>query len=477
MLHKKIGLFLAPLAFVILLMIPAPEPLSSEAWKVLALAAFMLIWWVTEAVPLAVAALLPMILLPMLGVQDMKTAAAPYANPIVFLFMGGFMLAVAMERWNLHRRIALNIVRLVGTNANRIVLGFMLATALLSMWISNTATTIMMLPIATSVIQLLTKDTAQYPEKGIRNFALTLMLGIAYAANIGGTATLIGTPPNVVFAGFMSETYNLEISFATWMLMALPLAAVLLMITYFVNVRLLFPNHLGRFSGAADLIKREVDRLGTLSVGEQRTLIVFVCTALAWIFRRQLNTLLPEPVLSDAGIALIATVALFVIPTNFDKNEYIIEWKDTAKLAWGILLLFGGGLSLAAALADVGLIELVGKQFVGLQDASLLVIIGLAAISLFLTEIMSNVALVTVFLPVVAGIADAADIAPLEVTIPVTLAASYAFMLPMSTPPNAIVFASGKLSVSSMVRAGIILNLIAILLISLVAYWVLPLLF
>ncbi len=477
MLHKKIGLFLAPVVFGILLLISPPAPLSQEAWGVLALAAFMLIWWVTEAVPLAVAALLPMILLPMLGVQTMKEAAAPYANPIVFLFMGGFMLAVAMERWNLHRRIALNIVGFVGTNANRIVLGFMLATALLSMWISNTATTIMMLPIATSVIQLLTSEDGKYPAKGIRNFALTLMLGIAYAANIGGTATLIGTPPNVVFAGFMSETYNLEISFATWMLFALPLAAVLLVITYFVNVRLLFPNGLGQFSGAADLIKSEVQRLGKLSKGEKRTLVIFVCTALSWIFRAQLNQFFPFLALSDATIALIATIALFVVPVNFDKTEYILEWKDTSKLAWGILLLFGGGLSLAAALAKVGLIELVGQQFSGLENTSFLVIIGLAAISLFLTEIMSNVALVTVFLPVVAGIADAANIAPLEVTIPVTLAASYAFMLPMSTPPNAIVFASGKLSVSNMVRAGIILNLIAILLISVVAYWVLPLLF
>lgn len=477
MLHKKIGLFLGPVVFAIFLLLPAPLPLSAAAWKALALAIFMLIWWVTEAVPLPVTALLPMILLPMLGIQNLKTAAAPYANPIVFLFMGGFMLAVAMERWNLHRRIALNIVKAVGTNANRIVLGFMLATAALSMWISNTATTIMMLPIAVSVVELLTLDEDKYPKKGIRNFALTLMLGIAYAANIGGTATLIGTPPTVVFAGFMSETYSMEISFAAWMLMAMPLVVALLFITYLVNVRLLFPNHLGQFAGATDLIKREVERLGAFSVGEKRTLIVFACTALAWIFRRQINLLLPEPVLSDAGIALIATVALFVVPTNFERNEYILEWQDTSKMAWGILLLFGGGLSLAAALAEVGLIQLVGQQFAGMENANLVVIIGLAAISLFLTEIMSNLALVTVFLPVVGGIADAAGIAPLEVTIPVTLAASYAFMLPMSTPPNAIVFASGRLSVSNMVQAGIILNIIAILLIGLVAYWMIPLLF
>jgi sodium-dependent dicarboxylate transporter 2/3/5 len=472
-LSKKIGLFLGPLLFAVLLLLPAPAVLSSEAWRVIALAAFMLVWWVTEAVPLPVTAILPMTLLPMIGVMDMKTAAAPYASPIVFLFMGGFMIALAMERWGLHRRIALNIVRLTGTNANGIILGFMLATAALSMWISNTATTVMMLPIALSVIDLLTKNRQEYPRQNIRFFALSMMLGIAYAANIGGTATIIGTPPNVVFAGFIRETYNMEVSFSSWMMIGLPFALIMLFATYLFIVKFLYRNGLGTFEGAASLIVEEVQKLGAMSRGERLTLWVFGLTAFSWIFRTTITKVLPGLSLSDAGIAMLATVALFIVPVDFKKGKYILDWEDTTKLPWGILLLFGGGLSLAAALYETGIIDLIGSQFEGLDRAGLLIILGLTAISLFLTEIMSNVALVAVFLPVVGGIAVGAGIDPLKVCIPVTLAASCAFMLPMSTPPNAIVFASGHLKVSEMVRTGFLLNILAIVLTALLATYML----
>lgn len=478
---KKIGLFLAPLLFLILLLIPAPEALGTDAWKVLAIAAFMLIWWVTEAVPIPVAALLPLILLPLLGVMDIKTAAAPYANPIVFLFMGGFMLALAMERWNLHRRIALNIVRLTGTNANGIIFGFMLATALLSMWISNTATTVMMLPIAVSVIQLLAKDEQTNRSKGMRSFAVTMMLGIAYAANIGGTATIIGTPPNSVFAGFIKETYDYDVSFAKWMLLGVPFAVVLILITYFFLVKFLYPNRLGRFAGAQTLINQEVEKLGKLSRGETLVLLVFLLTALCWMGRVPMNNFFEENgipiVLSDAGIAMVATVSLFVIPQDLKFDNFILEWKDTEKLPWGILLLFGGGLSLAAALSSTGIIDLIGSQFKTTSSTGFLIILGLTSISLFLTEIMSNVALVTIFLPVVGGIAIGIGIDPLLMTIPVTLAASCAFMLPMSTPPNAIVFASGHLTVAQMVRAGLVLNVLTIIFIAVLSNWIIPFLF
>ncbi len=463
---KKVGLFLGPLLFAALLSFPAPAFLEGAAWRVLAMAVWMLAWWITEAVPLPVTALLPVLLLPLLGVMNMREAAAPYANPVVFLFMGGFMIGLAMERWSLHRRIALNIVRLTGARADGIILGFMLATAAMSMWISNTATTIMMLPIALSVVGLLQDRVGVRSEKGIRAFALSMMLGIAYAANIGGTATIIGTPPNVVFAGYMREVFDYEVGFARWMIVGLPLAAVLLALTYLIIVKLLYPNRLGEFEGAGELIRQEIRALGPLSTGEQRTLIVFIATALCWILRSNINRLLPNLELSDAGIALLATVALFVAPVDYRRGQFVLRWEDTEKLPWGILLLFGGGLSLASALAKTGIVDLIGTQFAGLGNAGFFIILGLTAVSLFLTEIISNVALVTIFLPVVGGIAQGAGISPFLICVPVTLAASFAFMLPMSTPPNAIVFASGHLTVPQMMRAGIILNILAILLVA-----------
>ncbi|MFT5765091.1 MAG: sodium-dependent dicarboxylate transporter 2/3/5 [Saprospiraceae bacterium] len=478
---KKIGLFLAPLLFLIILLLPAPELLGEPAWKVIAIAVFMLVWWITEAVPIPVASLLPMVLLPLLGVMDIKTATAPYANPIVFLFMGGFMVALAMERWNLHRRIALNIVKITGTNANGIILGFMLATALLSMWISNTATTVMMLPIAVSVIDLLSNNRSDNTGKGMRNFAIAMMLGIAYAANIGGTATIIGTPPNSVFAGFVLETYGYEISFAKWMLLGVPFAALLLGLTYSFLVKIFYPNRLGKFEGAQELIEEEVTKLGRLSREEKLVLIIFLSTALCWMMRVPINSLfkfIDLPIaLSDTGIALIATISLFIVPRDLKFGEFLMEWKDTEKLPWGILLLFGGGLSLAGALSATGVIDLIGSQFEAAESTGFLIILGLTAVSLFLTEVMSNVALVTIFLPVVGGIAIGTGVDPIYLMIPVTLAASCAFMLPMSTPPNAIVFASGHLTVMQMVRAGIILNLLSILLIAVLAKWIIPLVF
>lgn len=476
---KRIGLVLGPIVFLIILMLPAPAPLEANAWRVIAMGAFMLIWWITEAVPLPVTALLPMVLLPVLGISSIKVATAPYANPIVFLFMGGFMIAIAMERWNLHRRIALNIVRITGTNANRIVLGFLLATGALSMWISNTATTVMMLPIATSVIDLLTQGDQpnNYSPKQIRNFALTLLLGIAYAANVGGTATIIGTPPTVVFVGFMKDTYDIDVSFAKWMVLGFPFAVIMIGVIYWVLVKLLYPNGMGKFEHAQQLIKDELQALGKLSKGEKRILVIFLSTALAWIIRQPLNNLLPAIEISDTLIAIAATIVLFVVPVDDEKGQHVLDWKATERLPWGILLLFGGGLSLAAALQQTGLIGLVGEQFEAVAATTFLILLGLTAVSLFLTEVMSNLALVVVFLPVVGGIAMGLNIPPILYCIPVTLAASCAFMLPMSTPPNAIVFASGHLRIPEMMKAGIVLNTIVIILIALMAKFILPLVF
>jgi len=339
----------------------------------------------------------------------------------------------------------------------------------------------MMLPIAFSVIQLLNKSNVDSAGKGMRNFAIAMMLGIAYAANIGGTATIIGTPPNSVLAGFLSETYNYEVSFAKWMILGVPFATLLIGLTYAFLVKFLYPNRLGKFEGGKELIEQEVEKLGSISRGEKLVLIIFLSTALCWMTRVPLNTFfkyLELPlVLSDAGIAMLATIFLFVVPTDLRFEKFVLEWKDTEKLPWGILLLFGGGLSLAGALSATGLIDLIGKQFQAAENTGFLIILGLAAVSLFLTEIMSNVALVTIFLPVVGGIAIGTGLDPLYLMIPVTLAASCAFMLPMSTPPNAIVFASGHLTVMQMVRAGVILNVLAILLIAILSRWIIPLVF
>lgn len=382
-----------------------------------------------------------------------------------------------MERWNLHRRIALNIVGWTGTNADGIILGFMLATGFLSMWISNTATTLMMLPIALSVVGLLVHRRPDAGTKGVRNFSLCLMLGIAYAANVGGVATLIGTPPNVVFKGILKKNFDIEVSFLDWSLVALPFTVVMLFATYFFLVKILYPNGLGRFQDARRVIDEEVEKLGKPSTGEKRTLAIFVSTALLWIFGALLNEVNPWFKISDEIVALLAAVAMFVVPVNFKKGEFVLEWQHTEKLPWGILLLFGGGLSLAGAMASTGIVDLIGQQFAGVQNAKFLVILGLAAVSLFLTEVMSNVALVSIFLPVVGGVAVAAGIEVTHLALPVTVAASCAFMLPMSTPPNAIVFASGYVSISQMVKAGLVLNLITILLVAVIARTLLPLVF
>lgn len=471
---KSIGRFLGPLLFLILLLVPPPENFTPEAWKVIAMAVFMLTWWVSEAVPLPVTALLPVLLLPVMDVMPFRIAAAPYASDIVFLFLGGFLLALAIEKWNLHRRIALNIVKRTGTGSNRIVLGFMLATALLSMWISNTAAAVMMLPIATSVVSLLARDEDSNTV-GLRKFALVMMLGIAYSANIGGTATLIGTPPNIVMAGILETNHNIQVGFLDWMKIGVPFAAVLLFLSYFLLVKVLHRNHWNALSDAGEVIQKELWAMGKRSTQENRVLIIFVGTALLWVFRKFINTHNPWFELTDSGIAIFAGIILFVVMAGKGHEGSLLQWKDTKNLPWGILLLFGGGLSLANALNHVGLIDDIGQLFAHMETTNLIwIVLGLATVSLFMTEFMSNVALTSVMIPVVAAIALGLGADPLEFAIPVTLAASCAFMLPMSTPPNAIVFASNRIRVAQMVRAGIVHNLVTILLIWLFCSFFLP---
>lgn len=457
---KSIGLFTGPVLFIFLSQLES-ETLSPSAVSVLAVAAWMVTWWISEATPMAVAALLPIVLFPALGIFSLSEATAPYSSPIIFLFMGGFFLALGLEEHGLHRRIALNLVKLTGTSANGIILGFMLATAFLSMWISNTASAIMMLPIATSITALIQHSVSD--KKGFKYFALALMLGIAYSANIGGMATIIGTPPNVVFVGYAEQLLNIEIDFSKWLLIGVPISAVLLLITFFVLTKVLYRNNLGTMTAASDLIDNEIKNLGMMSRNEKMVATIFGLTASMWIFKQPLNALFGSSILNDTATAMIGGILMFAVPTNIRKGKFLLSWKATERLPWGILLLFGGGMTLAKGMETTGLINIIADVVAENPMSTLFVYIILVGSMLFLTELMSNVALATVYIPVVIGVANGLGLNPLLLAIPVAMAASCAFMMPVSTPPNAIVFSSGHINIKYMIKAGFILNIISIL--------------
>jgi sodium-dependent dicarboxylate transporter 2/3/5 len=475
-LSKKIGLLLGPILFLIVVNSPDLLEGKETANAVIATALWMVVWWITEAVSISVTALLPLILFPLLNVMNINNVGANYGSPIIFLFFGGFVLALALEKVNLHKRIALNIIRITGTTPNKVVLGFMIATASLSMWISNTASTVVMLPIAMSVIGLLINDDDGF-TKSDRNFALSVMLGIAFSANAGGIATVIGTPPNSVLIGLLENEYNIEISFLKWMTLGLPFSIILLAICYVVLVKWMFPNKQLQFKASKEVITQELSKLGPTSGKEKMVLAIFGVTVFLWIFRTVINGIFPSLGLSDTIISMMAAVSLFAIPYNLKKGDSIIKWNDTHKLAWGILILFGGGLALANGMSSSGLVDVVSNA-IATSEISILFTAGLLILlMLFMTELMSNVALVAVLAPVVAGIAIGLNIPMLHLLIPVTIASSCAFMLPMATPPNAIVFASGYIEVHQMARVGIILNLISVVLLVLMFQFVIPLLF
>lgn len=462
---KTIAFLTGPVIFLLILNTVEIEGLNGSAIQVIAVAAWMVIWWIAEAVPLPITALLPLILFPVLDVFSTAEAATPYANPIVFLFMGGFLIALAMEKRNLHKRIALNIIRVTGTHANGIILGFMVATAFLSMWISNTATAVMMLPIALSVVDLL-QDTKKggIPSEGYRRFALSLMLGIAYGANIGGTTTIIGTPPNVVFVGYMQEFYQRDMEFGRWLYVGIPVCITLLTITYLLMTKVLFPHGLKKLAGSDQLIKDKLLELGPMSRAERLVAVIFFLTAACWIFQSGINNLLGGAYLDNTIVAMGGGVLMFIVPVSLKKQQFVLDWKSTEHLPWGILLLFGGGLCLAKGMESSGIVQLVGDKIAGSSELSLwLLLLLLVTFTLFMTELMSNVALTVIFLPVVLGIADGLEVNPLYLAIPVTLAASCAFMMPISTPPNAVVFSSGHIRMFDMVKAGFFLNLISVL--------------
>lgn len=466
---KRIGLFIGPLLFTLAYIFVPVEFISPNAYKVLALATWMVSWWVTEAVPFPVTALLPLILFPLLGVMPISESAAPYANPIIFLFMGGFFIALALEKHKLHERIALNLILVTGTSGNGIILGFMMATALISMWISNTATAMMMLPIALSVIKLVIPNTEIVKDgtlPGERNFALGLMLTVGYAATLGGLATIIGTPPNVVFVGLLQDFYGEQISFGKWMLVGVPVSLILLVSNYLIVTKILFPNKLDTVKGSDKLIKTKLDELGQLRKEEKFVLIIFGLTSFFWIFQQLINTyIFGSSILNDTNIAMAGGLLMFVIPVELKKLKFLLDWYDTKNIAWGILLLFGGGLCLAEGLDNTGIIQTIGHWIAGQNDFNIWFILALIAIGVALSELMSNVALVNIFIPVIFGIAQGLNVNPILLALPVTLSASIGFMFPIATPPNAIVFSSGHIRIQDMVRAGILLNISSIIIV------------
>ncbi|WP_299526222.1 DASS family sodium-coupled anion symporter [Winogradskyella sp.] len=471
---KRIGLFLGPLLFI-LFQISSIKLISENADTVIATTIWMIIWWITEAVSISVTSLLPLLLFPLFKVMPMVDVGANYGSPIVFLFFGGFVLALALEKVNLHKRIALTIIKLTGTTPNKVILGFMIATAFMSMWISNTASTVVMLPIALSVINLLINDEDGFTKKD-QNFALSVMLGIAFSANAGGIATIIGTPPNSVLIGLLENEYSIEISFLNWMLMGLPFSATLIAIIYFILIKL-FPNKGLVFGASKSAITNELRQLGKISPKEKQVLYTFAVIVSLWVFRSLINSLLPNLGLTDTIISILGAIALFAIPHNLRQGDFILHWNDTKKLAWGILILFGGGLALAKGMSATGIVDIVATAISNSDISILLTATLLIILMLFMTELMSNVALTAVLAPVVAGIAIGLEIPILYLLIPVTMASSCAFMLPMATPPNAIVFASGLVKVHQMARVGIILNLISVGLLILLFQFILPFIF
>ncbi len=469
---KNIGLLLGPITFLVILLFFHPEGLNEQAVAVLAATAWIAIWWITEAIPIAATALLPIVLFPITGALGIKGTTTSFGHPFVFLYVGGFILAIAIEKWNLHKRIALHIINIIGTDLKLIVLGFMIATAFMSMWISNTATAVMMLPISVAIIKQYLDDPKTAVDENAL-FGKAMMLAIAYSASIGGMATLIGTPPNLVLAGVIKELYGIEISFAQWMLFGLPISTMLLILCWFYLVNIGFDLKKQRFPGGRKEISAQIKLLGKITFEEKVVLVVFTLTALSWILRKDvLQPLLPN--IDDTIIAMFAGVIVFILPSS-KKGEKILNWEEAVRLPWGIVLLFGSGMAIAEGFEKSGLAYWIGTQMTALDGITLILIVLLVVASVnFLTEITSNLATASMLLPVLAQMSLAIDVHPYILMVSATMAASCAFMLPVATPPNAVVFGSGYLNIPDMVSKGFWLNIVSILLITIAVYFVLP---
>ena len=472
--RKTIGLFLGPGLLLGWLLIPAPSGLPVAGWHVAAVAGLMAVWWITEAIPIAATALIPIAFYPALKVMSPAEVTASYANHLIYLYLGGFLIAVTIERWGLHRRIALLTIRLIGFSPRRILLGFMLATAGLSMWISKTATAMMMLPIGLAVVRQAAKMTgrAEDSEPAKFPFGTALMLGIAYSASIGGIATLIGTPPNAILVGVVEKTFSESISFLTWMKVGLPLAGLMLVLTWLYLTAFAFRGEIAELPGGFEVIEDELRRLGPTTREQKWVLGVFTTVASAWILRG----LVPwEPLSSiqDSTIAIAGALLLFLIPSDRRKGVFLLDWKTASRIPWDIIILFGGGFALANGFADSGLTRWIASNLQSLEGSSPVVLIGITAlVVVFLTEITSNTATAALALPIVAALAEAVHLHPYGLMVTVAIAASFAFMMPVATPPNAIVYSSRYVTMPQMAGIGFGLNLIgALLLVLTVLFW------
>ncbi len=470
---KKLLFKLAgPLVFIVFLTLEPPEGLSSNAFMLLGITLWMAIWWIFEVVPIAVTALIPIILFPVFGVLKLSETTAQYGHKFVFLYVGGFILAVAIERWNLHKRIALYIIKVIGSKASYLILGFMLATAFLSMWISNTATTVMMLPIAIAITNQIFEQNQDNHETNTY-FSKALMLSIAYSASIGGISTLIGTPPNLVLAGVLENLYNIKIGFFEWMTFAFPVSMLLLFICWKYLTSIAFKLKNLKFVNGKDQIQKMIDKLGQLSYEEKMVGVVFLIAALGWIFRGLLEKIIPG--IDDTIIAITAAVLLFLIPSKSEKGKKLLTWDEAVKIPWGIIILFGGGMALAKGFTETGLANWIASQITVFEGVVVIVfILIVAAMVNFLTEVTSNLATTAMLLPILSPVALSFDMHPFLIMIAVTLSASCAFMLPVATPPNAIIFGSGYLKVSDMVKKGFLMNILSIIVITLAVYFIMP---
>ncbi|MFT4938447.1 MAG: sodium-dependent dicarboxylate transporter 2/3/5 [Paraglaciecola sp.] len=488
--YQDIGMVLGPIVFTLLMFFSTEQQtMSVAAWRTAAVGLWMAIWWATEAIPVPVTAFLPIVTFPLLGITSLKEATSAYSNPIIYLFLGAFLLALAVERWNLHKRIALSILSVTGTDGNRLIGGFMVVGALLSMWMTNTSTAMMLMPIALSVTTVISENIQGLSRARKNAFQVAMLLGLAYATTIGGLATLVGTPPNALLAAFILENYGVEISFARWMALGVPIMCVMLPLTWLLLTRVTFKVDIPANPETQLHIEKLRRELGPITKPEVRVAVIFSLVILFWIMRRPISAWFGADFLTDPGIVMAAALLLFIMPSgashyaSSDRSHaaaqpQLMTWHDASRLPWGVLILFGGGLSLAASVSSTGLAQWLGESLMPLGNMGILVlIIAATGVVIFLTELTSNLATTATFLPVMAAVALQLNISPLLLCVPITLAASCAFMLPVATPPNAIVFASGLLTIPQMVRAGILLNILGMVILTAVAVWWSPYIF
>ncbi|MDO6693179.1 DASS family sodium-coupled anion symporter [Aliiglaciecola sp. 3_MG-2023] len=477
--YQNIGLIAGPALFVLMMLLGTNQTaMDPTAWRVAAVGIWMATWWATEAIPVPATAFLPIVTFPFLGISSLADATSDYANPIIYLFMGAFILALAVERWDLHKRIALVILSYTGTDGNNLIGGFMVVAALLSMWMTNTSTTMMLMPIALSVTRVIAEHNPHLSKQQTKTFQIAMLLGLAYAATIGGLATLVGTPPNALLAAFLSENYDIKLTFASWMALGVPVTLIMLPLAWWSLTRVSFKIDIPKNPEVQLHLNELRKNLGPMSGAEKRVAIVFATVVLLWMIRRPISALFGIDFLTDTGIVMTAALLLFLLPSGDKKQLQIMTWEDVSRLPWGVLILFGGGLSLAAAVSSSGLASWLGSSLMPLGALGVFtLVVAATALVIFLTELTSNVATAATFLPVVAAVALELGVSPLLLCIPITLAASCAFMLPVATPPNAIVFASGVITIPQMVRAGVMLNIVGLVLLSVVSIWLAPLIF